>query len=229
MYDPNTAAARCLDTLLRKRGQMGRIAERSLLQACYKLKRPEYMWGGRLNYFKLSFYVALLTSLAVPCVTAFWFKSRGQPLPGGAFYLLLVLLVAIFWPVLATFIRSREIRRRKSISEEEFLIGISHEDGPIEKHAIITLRRAIAAAYCIPVELVGPDDGRKSMNAMSLMCPPLAIEIMADVCRLSNINFEIKSLRLVEHHFRDFRPISLAQLVHHIHSTMKAEGLLKMN
>ena len=165
--------------------------------------------------------------LIKPCAAAFWFKSRGKPLPGGAWYLLLVLLVAISWPVLATFIRSREIRRRKPIGEDEFLIGISHKDGSIEKHAIITLRRAIAAAYCIPVELVGPEDSRKCMNALSLMCPPLAIEIMADGCRLSDINFEIKSLRSVEHHFRDFRPLSVAQLVHHINRTMKAEGLLE--
>jgi hypothetical protein len=130
------------------------------------------------------------------------------------------------WPVLAAFVRAREIDRRKPIDEDTFLSGVRDEDRSIEERSIIAIRRAIAAADCIPVELVGPKDSRACMNALSLMSKPLAIEVMADVCRLTNTRCDILWLRSAEHHFRDSRPRTLAQLVQHLYHTMRAEALI---
>ena len=224
MRDTNAAAATRLQSLLAKHRRSARGAERQLLQACYKFKRPAFIWGGRLNRFKLSLYIALLASIALPGIVAYWFNSRGLPLPGGAWNLVLPLSVIIIWPVLAAFMRSREIGRRKPIDEGAFVSGVRSEDGAIDEDSILIIRRAIAAAYCIPVELVGPVDSRACMNALSLMSKPLAIEVMADVCRLTNTSFDILWLETAESRFRDARPRTVAEVVYLVYQTMTIPG-----
>jgi len=216
--------AKRLEKLLAQTKQRIRSSQRGLLAASIR-PRPPLLWGGAHVHFLFWWIATLIASVALPGIVAFWFNSQGCPLPGGAYNLLLPLVILFTWPIIAFLKRARQIRNRTPMEATAFKAGLRNAAHAIPEDFSLAVRNAIAAAYCVPVELIGYADTRRRSKAFSLMSEPLAVEIIADVCRSQGLRLDIKQLCLAAEFFRTHRTSTIAELIRLLHKEMLSTHL----
>jgi hypothetical protein len=168
----------------------------------------------------------MFLSLALPGAVAMWFNAQGRPLPGGAFNLLLFVAAVVGWPVLAFAKRVTRIRGGRPLDAAAFARGVRKAAPAISEQFALAVRNALAAAYCIPAELIGCVDSRRHIRALSVIYEPLAVEIVAQVCRDQSIESDARRLRAVAECLRTHRPSTVADLVELLHTEMASQQLV---
>jgi hypothetical protein len=220
----NAAFAKRLETLLVQNKRTVRSGQRGLLAASIR-PRPPLLWGGARVRYLFWWGASLIASIALPGLVALWFNAHGRPLPGGAFNLLLFIVVLFAWPVIAFVKRAREIKGRTPMEATAFEEGVRKMAPSVPAGFALAVRNALAAAYCVPVELIGYADTRQRSKALSLMSEPLAAEIIAQVCQSQGAKLDYERMRSAAEFFRTHRPSTVTELVILMHKEMLSAQL----
>lgn len=172
-YDELTFRRRLRDVLTAG-GLWSRMFSRGMLQ--YGVEPPvPLMWGGTLIGYQLLWAASFLASFLVP----------DQWRPGGV--LLLPFIVLFAWPVNAMVVRKRAVKRCRPTEAAGFVTGVRGVAPAVPESFIVAAREALAAAYCVRVELIDHADTRRRTMALSALNQPLAIEVIADICQREGI------------------------------------------
>ena len=188
--------------------------------------RTPLIWGGERARYAIWWGLMLIASIALPGTAALWFNSHGRGLPGGAYNLLLFVAVLLGWPCIAIVMRMREIRRKRRIEAAEFEVGVADIAAGVPAKFALAVRSALAAAYCVPAELIGYADTRRNVNLFTLINEPLAIEVIAHVCRTQGIQLDHKRLVSAAEGFTTHRPSNVRELIELLHKEMLSVQLI---
>ena len=148
------------------------------------------IWGGTLIGYRFWWFASFLASSPLLGSIAYWLGSHGQRLPWVAPLVPFVILLA--GPAVAAIRRKTEIRNRRPAEAATFVTGVRGVAPPVPESFIVAAREALAAAYCVPVELIGHADARRRTMALSALNQPIALEVIADICQREGImwNYE---------------------------------------
>jgi hypothetical protein len=91
---------------------------------------------------------------------------------------------------------------------------------------IAAVRGALAEAYCTPIELIGHADTRGRIMALSVLNQPLALEVIADICRREGIPWNYERMHTAAASFKKLRPANVAELVRLLHQEMQSAQLV---
>jgi hypothetical protein len=169
---------RQLNEVIYQRRAIPRYASRGRLSGFIR-PRPPLIWGGTLVKFPIWWGICIFGSLILPLTEAIYFNLHGHPLPGGILNLLLFILTVFGGAVIAIVRRFASVRRRKEIGGQQFFRGVCRIGTKVPAQFAIVARESLAASYCIPAELIGPDDSRNQCRSLSLLSEPLAVEVMS--------------------------------------------------
>ena len=184
------------------------------------------MWGGTLNGYRFWWFASFLATPLLIGAVGYWFKLHGQPLPGGSWNLLLLLAVLLGGPALAVLKRKRGLEGRMPMEAGTFVTGVRGVAPEVPESFIMAAREALAAAYCVPVELIGHADSRRRIMALSALNQPLALEIIADICRREGMLCNYERMYAAAKPFKTLRPTNVAELVQVLHREMKTAQLV---
>jgi hypothetical protein len=168
------------------------------------------MWGGTLIGYPYWWGASLLASLLLP----------------AAYPLLLPVIVFVGGPFLAILRRKHGIKGRRAVEATTFVAGVRDAAPAIPESFIIAAREALAAAYCIPVELIGHADTRRRTMALSSLNQPIALEVIADICQREGVPWNYERMYAAARPFKKLRPANVAELVQVLHREMKTAQLV---
>lgn len=140
--------------------------------------------------------------------------------------LLLPCLVLFAWPAVAFIRRRRTIRLLRPTDATAFVAGVRGVAPALQESFIVAVRGALAGAYCIPVELIGHADTRRRIMALSALNQPLALEVVADICRREGIPWNYERMYAAARPFKTLRPANVAELVQMLHREMRSAEVL---
>ena len=140
--------------------------------------------------------------------------------------LLLPSLVLFAWPAIALIKRRRSVKSRRPTDAAAFVAGVCGVDPAVPERFAQAARQALAAAYCIPVELIGSADTRRRIMALSALNQPLALEVIADICRHEGIPWSCERMYTAAAPFKKLRPANVAELVLMLHREMQSAQIL---
>ncbi len=221
-YDESTFKRR-LEDVLSANKLWGRMFRRGGLKSGIKPPVP-LIWGGTLIGYRFWWFAPFLACLFFLSALDCWANSHGRPSPGGA--LLLPIAILFGGPVIAVIRRKRVIKSSGPTDPAAFAAGIRGTAPAVPERFAQAAREALAAAYCIPVKLIGSLDTRRRIMALSALNQPLAIEVIADLCRREGIPWNYERMYAAARPFKKLRPANAAELVRMLHREMQSAELL---
>jgi hypothetical protein len=211
-YDEITFRRR-LRNVLTADGLWSRMFSRGVLRS--GVKPPVVLiFGGTPTGYQLLWTASFLASFLLP----------DQWLPGGVLVLPSIVLFA--WPVIAIVVRKRAVKRCRPTEAAGFVTGVRGLAPEVPESFIMAAREALAAAYCVPVELIGHADTRRRIMALSALNQPIALEVIADICQREGIMWNYERMYAAAKPFKKLRPKNVAELVQVLHREMKTAQLV---
>jgi hypothetical protein len=107
-----------------------------------------------------------------------------------------------------------------------FVTGVRGVAPEVPESFIMAAREALAAAYCVPVELIGHADSRRRIMALSALNQPIALEVIADICQREGIPWNYERVYAAARPFKKLRPANVAELVQALHREMHSAQIL---
>ncbi len=166
--------------------------------------------GGTPTAYQFCWCASFLVSFLLPAV----------------YPLLLPFLVLFAWPAIAFIRRRCTIKSRRPTDATAFVAGVRGVAPEVPESFIVAVRGALAAGYCIPVELIGHVDSRRRIMALSALNQPLALEVIADICRREGIPWNYERMYTAAASFKKLRPANVAELVQALHGEMHSAQIL---
>jgi hypothetical protein len=219
-----TSIMRQLNEVVYQRRVISRYTSRGRLSGFIR-PRPPLIWGGTLAKFPIWWGACILGSLILPLSEAIYFNLHGHPLPGGVLNVLLFVLTTFGGPAIAIARRFASIRRRKEIGGQQFLREVCGRGTKVPGQFAIAARESLAASYCVPAELIGPDDSRNQCRSLSLLSEPLAVEVIAGICSLYPVEYDYPKMNAAAECFRRTKAKDIAELLQLLYKGMLNAGI----
>jgi len=210
---------RHLNSLLAQSERTQRRRARSLLSGMVT-PTLSLIWGGSYSPYRVWYAILVVLTPLVICAVAALFNWYGRPLPGGVYSLILWIAVICIGPYAAHWMRRKEMRHRNSIDPNSFVEEMRRLAPDVPDAFSLSVRRALAAAYCVPVSLIGPTDTGRECNSLSVMSVPFALEIMADISRDLRLDLDYERLGSSAECFRKDRVSKMFELVNLLYVRM---------
>lgn len=211
-YDELTFRRRLRDVLTAG-GLWSRMFSRGVLRSGIEPPVP-LMWGGTLIGYRFWWFASFLASFILP----------GQRLIGVPLLVPAIFLFA--GPIIAAVRRKIGIRNRRPMNATTFVAGVRGVAPEVPESFIMVAREALAAAYCVPVELIGHADTRRRTMALSALNQPLALEVIADICQREGIMWNYERMYAAAKPFKTLRPSTVSELVQLLHKEMQSAQLV---
>ena len=164
------------------------------------------IWGGTIIGYRFWWFACFLVSFLVPAV----------------YPLLLPFLVLLAGPAIAFLRRRRKAKSQRSTDVTAFVAGVRGVAPTVPESFIAAAQGALAAAYCVPLELIG----HARIMALSALNQPIAIEVIADICQREAIPWNYERMYAAARPFKKLRPANVAELVRLLHQEMQSAQLV---